>query len=203
MDRATFMNKYWRYYLLLEKKFIDTLNYVELAKENFSTYSVEYAHQLLAIGSELDTFFKIYCGFNLNDRKNIVDYTRYIMNDYPQIKTQVVKIYDTELTLTPYEEWTQWSTQSGNLLSWWDAYNLVKHNRQENITKASMGNVITSLAALHLIEMKYLQVITKGTKEFNKPENSSSLFESTDWKFNVTFIINVTFIRDCDMFIMT
>lgn len=46
MDRATFMNKYWRYYLLLEKKFIDTLNYVELAEENFSTYSVEYAHQL-------------------------------------------------------------------------------------------------------------------------------------------------------------
>ena len=45
------MNKYWRYYLLLEKKFIDTLNYVELDEKNFSTYSVEYAHQLLAIGS--------------------------------------------------------------------------------------------------------------------------------------------------------
>lgn len=197
MDRTTFINKYWRYYLLLEKKFIDTLNYVELAEENFSTYSVEYAHQLLTIGSELDTFFKIYCGFNLNDRKNIMDYTRYIMSDYPQIPNQVVEIYDTELTLTPYEEWSQWSIQSGNLLSWWDAYNLIKHNRQENITKASMGNVVTALAALHLIEMKYLQIITKENKEFNKPENSSCLFELTDWKFNVTFI------RDCDMFIMT
>lgn len=29
MDRANFMNKYWRYYLLLEKKFIDTLGSVE------------------------------------------------------------------------------------------------------------------------------------------------------------------------------
>lgn len=197
MDRTTFINKYWRYYLLLEKKFIDTLNYVELAEENFSTYSVEYAHQLLTVGSELDTFFKIYCGFNLNDRKNIVDYTRYIMSDYPQITTQGVGIYNTEITLTPYEEWSQWSIQSGNLLSWWDAYNLIKHNRQENITKASMGNVVTALAALHLIEMKYLQIITKENKEFNKPENSSCLFELTDWKFNVTFI------RDCDMFIMT
>lgn len=197
MDRATFMNKYWRYYILLEKKFIETLNYVELAKENFSTYSVEYAHQLLAVGSELDTFFKIYCGFNLNDRKNIGDYTRYIISDYPQITAQVVEIYNTEITLTPYEEWSQWNTHSGNLLSWWDAYNLIKHNRQENITKASMGNVITALAALNIIEMKYLQIITKETKEFNKPENSSSLFELTDWKFNVNFI------RDCDMFIMT
>ena len=197
MDRATFMNKYWRYYILLEKKFIETLNYVELAKENFSTYSIEYAHQLLAVGSELDTFFKIYCGFNLNDRKNIGDYTRYIISDYPQITAQVVEIYNTEITLTPYEEWSQWNTHSGNLLSWWDAYNLIKHNRQENITKASMGNVITALAALNIIEMKYLQIITKETKEFNKPENSSSLFELTDWKFNVNFI------RDCDMFIMT
>jgi hypothetical protein len=104
MDRATFINKYWRYYLLLEKKFIKTLNYIELAKENFSTYSVEYAHQLLTVGSELDTFFKIYCEFNLDDRKNIVDYTRHIMSEYPQITTQVVEIYDTELTLTPYKE---------------------------------------------------------------------------------------------------
>ena len=173
MDRATFINKYWRYYLLLEEKFIDTLNYVELAKENFSTYSVEYAHQLLTVGSELDTFFKIYCGFNLNNRKNIVDYTQYIMSDYPQITTQGVGIYNTEITLTPYEEWSHWNTRSGNLLSWWDAYNLIKHNRQENITKASMENVVTALGALNIIEMKYLQIITKDTQEFNKPENSS------------------------------
>lgn len=188
MDREIFINKYWRYYLLLEKKFIDTLNYVELAKENFSTYSVEYAHQLLAIGSELDTFFKIYCGFNLDDRKNIVAYTRHIMSEYPQITTQVVEIYDTELTLTPYEEWTQWSTQSGNLLSWWDAYNSVKHNRQENITKASMENVVTALAALNIIEMKYLQVITKETQEPDEPESSSNLFALTDWKFNLNLV---------------
>ena len=191
MDRTTFINKYWRYYLLLERKFIDTLNYVELAKENFSTYSVEYAHQLLAVGSELDTFFKIYCGFNLNDRKNIMDYTRYIMSDYPQIPNQVVEIYDTELTLTPYEEWSQWSIQSGNLLSWWDAYNLIKHNRQENITKASMGNVVTALAALHLIEMKYLQVITKENQEVDEPDSDSKIFKLVNWKFNLSAIANL------------
>lgn len=183
------MNKYWRYYLLLEKKFIDTLNYVELAEENFSTYSVEYAHQLLAIGSELDTFFKIYCGFDLCGRgKNIVDYTRHIMNECPQITTQGVGIDNTEITLTPYEEWSQWSTQSGNLLSWWDSYNLVKHNRQENITKAAMENVVTSLAALHLIEMKYLQVITEETQEPDEPESSSELFILIDWKFNLNLV---------------
>lgn len=184
MDRATFMNKYWRYYLLLEKKFTDTLNYVELAEENFSTYSVEYAHQLLAIGSELDTFFKVYCGFNLNDRKYITDYMRHIMCEYPEITTQGVGIYNTEITLTPYEKWINWNSRSGNLLSWWKAYNDVKHNRQEKITEASMENVVTALAALHLIEMKYLQVITKETGEPDELESSSNLFSLTDWAFN-------------------
>ena len=110
------------------------------------------------------------------------------MSEYPQITTQVVEIYDTELTLTPYEEWTQWSTQSGNLLSWWDAYNAVKHNRQENITKASMENVVTALAALNIIEMKYLQVITKETQEPDEPESSSNLFALTNWKFNLNLV---------------
>lgn len=188
MDRATFMNSYWRYYILLEKKFIGTLNYVELTKDNFPTYSVEYAHQLLAVGSELDTFFKVFCGFNLSDRGRITEYTRHIVSEYPQIMNQGVEIRNTDITLTPYEEWRSWNSHSGNLLSWWDAYNLVKHNRQENIAKASMENVITSLAALHLIEMKYLQVITEETNEVDEPNDDSELFRLTDWEYHLTFV---------------
>ena len=188
MNRTDFMNHYFRYYLLLEKKFIATLNYVELAKENFSTFSVEYAHQLLAIGSELDTFFKIYCGFNLEDRKNISDYTQYILNDYPEITSQKVQIDDSDIVLTPYDEWTQWKPQSKNLLSWWDSYNSVKHNRQENLLKASMGNVVTSLSALYLIEMKYLQKISVESNEPDEPESRSDLFTLTDWKFRLSIV---------------
>ena len=169
MDRTIFMNNYFRYYLLLENKFVSTLNYVELAKENFSTYSVEYAHQLLAIGSELDTFFKIYCGFNSGERKNIIDYTQYIINAYPEIASQKVAINNTEIVISPYKEWISWNPNNAkNLLEWWNAYNLVKHNRQENISKASMENVVNALAALYLIEMKYLQTITKEPNEVDE-----------------------------------
>ena len=191
MDRATFMKSYWRYYILLEKKFIGTLNYVELTKDNFPTYSVEYAHQLLAVGSELDTFFKVFCGFNLSDQGRIKEYTRHIVSEYPQIMNQGVEIRNTDITLTPYEAWRSWNSYSGNLLSWWNAYNLVKHNRQENIAKASMENVITSLAALHLIEMKYLQVITEETKEVDEPDDDSELFRLTDWEYRLTFVHSI------------
>ena len=49
---------YWRYYLLLEDKFLQTLHYVELTEDNFFTYSIEYAYLIQSIGSELDSFFQ-------------------------------------------------------------------------------------------------------------------------------------------------
>lgn len=190
MDRTIFMNNYFRYYILLENKFISTLNYVELNEENFSTYSVEYAHQFLAIGSELDTFFKIYCGFNSEERKNIIDYTRHIMNAYPEIASQKIEVINSNIEIIPYADWSQWNPPYtvSNLLDWWEAYNLVKHNRQDNISKASMKNVLNALAALYLIEMKYLQVITNGTQEPDEPESRSNLFKLKDWKFNLGII---------------
>ena len=139
----------------------------------------------MAIGSELDTFFKIYCGFNLNGSgKTIVDYTQYIMSEYSKITEQEVGIYNTDIVLTPYEEWNQCNPR----LSWWKSYNDVKHNRQENITKASLENVVTALAALYLIEMKYLQMITKETNEPDEPGKDSNLFVLTNWKFNLTIV---------------
>ena len=189
MDRADFTKKYWRYYILLENKFITTLNYVELTEDNFSTYSVEYAHQMLSIGSELDTFFKIYCNFPLENRKSINDYTKSILNTYPEIKTQKIQVLNTDIQLAPYVEWQNFNPNSPkNVLRWWDSYNAIKHNRQENLKCASMGNVITSLSALYLIEMKYLQIITEGKKEMDEPDTDSKLFKLEDWKFNYSIV---------------
>ena len=60
MNRQDFHINYWEYYLMLERKVIDTLNYVELCEDNFSTYSNQFASLIQSIGSELDEFFKIY-----------------------------------------------------------------------------------------------------------------------------------------------
>lgn len=53
MNRTEFMQNYWRYYLMLEKKFVNTLTYVELSAQNYDTYSDEFAHLLQAIVAEL------------------------------------------------------------------------------------------------------------------------------------------------------
>ena len=43
ISKDDFNFKYWRYYLLLEKRFIDTLDYATLAIENYRTFSDEYS----------------------------------------------------------------------------------------------------------------------------------------------------------------
>lgn len=80
MTRKEFLQHYWRYYLVLEEKFKNTLNYIELDWQNAGTFSNEYALLLQSIGAELDNFFKVYCGFAAEDRKNMNDYCTFIVS---------------------------------------------------------------------------------------------------------------------------
>lgn len=55
MTTQDFLQDYWKYYIMLEEKFLRTLTYVELSKSNYSTYSMEYAHIIQSVGAELET----------------------------------------------------------------------------------------------------------------------------------------------------
>lgn len=79
MNRNELMRNYWRYYRNLENKLIATSSYVEIHRDNFAAFSNEYALLLQSIGAELDNFFKVFCGYNLTDRKSINDYARHIL----------------------------------------------------------------------------------------------------------------------------
>lgn len=73
---------------MLEKRFIESMEYVELHQDNYNTFSNGYALLLQAIGAELDTVFKEFCGFNTSDRKTIADYAQYILTNKPDIINQ-------------------------------------------------------------------------------------------------------------------
>lgn len=135
MIRKELSRYYWRYYRMLEDKFLSTVNYVEISQANKSTYSNEYALLLQSIGAELDNFFKLYCGFNLTDRKNIADYATFVLTDFPAIITTQIQVLDTDMTVTPFDGWnTNIPAQS---LSWWLAFDHIKHNRVGNFQEAN------------------------------------------------------------------
>ena len=180
MDRVEFLRSYWRYYLTLEKRFIHTLNYVTLDDANNRTYSNEYASLLQGIGAELDSFFKVYCGFNLEEEKTIADYVGIVLSDYPDIRNQEI-VLCTGASIKPFKDWKVGTPAQS--LKWWDAYNKIKHSRAINSKKASQGNVLKALAALYLLEMKYLKRIAATDKCIDIPDEQSALFTVKGWDY--------------------
>ena len=74
MNRKELSQNHWKYYLMLEKRFVESIEFVELHEDNFDAFSNGYALLIQAIGAELDTVFKEFCGFNTTDRKTVADY---------------------------------------------------------------------------------------------------------------------------------
>lgn len=107
--------------------------------------------------------------------------TRFSTNDYiKSLNPLKLNNYSTKLTFYPkLQEWSPFSgwdiTQPTKSISWYDAYNAVKHNRGINRHKASLKSVINSVAAIHiLLEAQY------GREIFNNPiqSNFSSIFKT-------------------------
>lgn len=184
MTRDELSKNYWRYYRMLEEKVIQTANFVDIHPGNFGTFSNEYALLLQSIGAELDNFFKIYCGFNPADTKNITEYSQSILASYPDIKNQKIKVIGTDIELQPFEQWDVAKPKQS--LSWWLAFDNIKHNRSGNFSAANQKNVLNILAALFLLEMKLFKLVAVEKDghldEPDSPGDKSGLFSLVDWE---------------------
>ncbi len=43
-------------------------------------------------------------------------------------------------------------------MKWWKSYNMIKHDRLDNISEANLENVLSALAALFLLERHLLSI---------------------------------------------
>ena len=196
LQKADFLFNNWRYYIMLENKFLSTIQFVELDEMNFNTFSYEYISLLELIGSEIDTIFKEYYHINTNIthkmNPNICDYHKAICGDdtinacgvFPDIsKWEVLTIYGKPIKLRPFEKWGNSADYSS--LNFWQAYNDIKHNRTIKSNQASLNNVLTALSALFLLEMELCKMIATQTREENDiPSPDSSLFRIEGWITN-------------------
>ena len=149
---------YWQHFLALEADFAATSRYVEFSKDNFGTYSVEYAKLLLAIGSEVDVLCKIMCRKYGAAHRNIDDY-RECLTAKTKIASEVVVVRRYNLTFRP---WGEWSDGSENP-AWWKSYNNVKHHRDSHFADANLetsANAISGLfiAVLYCREVEGMEV---------------------------------------------
>ena len=126
MERKEFINKHWRYYLLLEDKFIQTFQFVEPNEENFKTFSNEFVLLIQSIGVELDLVFKQFCELDLDKRYTINNYYANVIQKFPDICDNDIGVKDLGFQIKPFYGWEKDAPSKS--LQWWEAYNCIKHN---------------------------------------------------------------------------
>lgn len=143
---------YWNYYLVLEADLAALSRYVEFARENFNTYSMEMAHLLLTAASEVDVVIKQHCAQLVPNKtvKNICQYRKMLRPLNPALEKTKVFLPRFGLELIPWKNWKKDKTPC-----WWSDHTDVKHKRGDNYTKANLGNVLDAMGGLFLLLIMY------------------------------------------------
>ena len=149
---------FWNYFIALENDLINISRYIELAEDNFSTYSIELEKLLFSACSEFEVISKeLALLMTGNKPDNIEKIHSFLAKHLHDIFSLVVRIDRYGIKLQPFEDWSK--NEAYTPLPWWTSYNKVKHQRTEHYSKANLNNVLNSLAALLIINFHYYQVL--------------------------------------------
>jgi hypothetical protein len=145
---------HWRYFLALEADLESTTRYVEPTRNNFPTYSIEFAHILLTVGSEVDVVAQALCRQvdPVSPASNIQEYRKKICSTFPRFPTMRVLVPRFALLFEPWREWDRMKTPL-----WWQSHNKIKHERDTHFPEASLENAFTAVAALFCLVLYLYQ----------------------------------------------
>lgn len=152
--QTTSAKVHWNYFLAVERDLEIASRYIEFSEQNFETYSIELAHLLLAVASEVDVVAKLVCrqmeeGANV---QNMDDYRNIIMNTYPEAARLPILVPRYGLSFKPWENWGRDVNPN-----WWRSYNKVKHERNVHFNQATLQNVLNAIGALLILVHRYYQ----------------------------------------------
>ena len=138
------LDEIWNYYLSLEKDMDLTSSYVEPRGQE-EVLSFAFAKIIILACTEIESVFKVFCRELGEENGNIGEYKRAILREYPTLVDAEISIPRLHKTIKPFRNW------DNNRLSWWDAYQHVKHDRGNDYSEASYINAVSSLGALYLL----------------------------------------------------
>ncbi len=162
---------------MLVRRLESTFDVVEPNKNHKSVYGLEYREIILLAATEVENHWvKLLKSNGFNKEKcNTKDYIRlkefiYFNNTF---ELQNYNDYD---SIHPFINWNE--SQPTGSLKWYDSYNKIKHNREENINLATLDNAIQSICALINLLM-----IRHSNKKISE-ENSVLKTFSSSFKFH-------------------
>lgn len=131
----------------------EIFRHVEPAAGNFSTFSHKIRELLILVCTEVETGWRgvlLENGYIAKGQLNTTDYVKLL----PVLRLQdwkvVLKDYPDVGDLSPFDGWA--ATAPTQSLSWYDAYNAVKHDREASFHRATFKHLLDAAAALHIMQ---------------------------------------------------
>lgn len=127
---------------ILIQKLQEILLFIEPSEAGLKAYSHKIRELLFLACSDLENTLKKY-KFGKNERmENYIEILKYV--DLTKYKISLVG-YANPYKCCPFEHWKK--SKASQSLPWYDAYNKIKHNREDNFHLATLENCINAIAA--------------------------------------------------------
>ncbi|MGL4576070.1 MAG: hypothetical protein ACRCV9_14900 [Burkholderiaceae bacterium] len=145
--------KFWEYYLHIEADLENCSRYVEFSKDNFDTYSNEFARIIVVACAEIDTILKELCS-SISPGSSADNINKY----WPIITMQCPKFTGVEIEIARsglrFQPWLSWAAKKSP--DWWgNGYNDIKHDRTNNFKKANLQNALNAVGALFIAVVQF------------------------------------------------
>lgn len=127
--------------------------YVEPSKDNLSAFGHKTREALILACTEVESAWRSVLEANSSKHKSSYTSSDYFSLVEPlRLKEWSVSLRDyPDLgSFSPFHSWDK--SNPTKSLPWYDAYNAVKHHREEKFKVASVGNLINAAAALHIMQ---------------------------------------------------
>lgn len=141
--------------IFIQKRFAECMRYVDVHSDNSGTFSYEFASILRDCGSVFSSVLDAMIrgsAFIIKKQTNIGDYISFLKAQDDTIYLSSVHFrsrFPDGLVLPLY------SLKSSQPPRWWTAYNKVKHSEYNAYPFGNLGNVVTALASLVILETMF------------------------------------------------
>lgn len=156
---------HWDYFLALENDLSTITRYIEFHPNNFNVYSIELTHLLFAAAAESEVVMKQMATVLRPDKVpfDFKECWSMLISHIPDIKGMQILMPRYNLAFEPWNDWMAMKNaeKDWEVLTWWDAYNSVKHKRHENYDKGNLKNALNCLAALYSLQLFYHHLLVK------------------------------------------
>lgn len=134
------------YFSCIEDDLLVLSRWIEFASGNEHVYSLELARLLMTAAAEVDVVAKALCAAINKARRaeSINVYQEMLVGAVPMLPNAQVDMPRFGMSFQPWANWADPKTPP----DWWQGNNKVKHQRHTHFDRASLKNVLNSVAAL-------------------------------------------------------